>query len=72
MLWAAAPEWAVDEGGPQCQPPATPAGKLGTRRPEGDRYLRVYLAQPRRKLERDPAHPEHLIAAAGIGYLFRD
>lgn len=34
-------------------------------------YLRVYLAQLRRKLERDPSHPEHLITEAGMGYRFR-
>jgi two-component system, OmpR family, KDP operon response regulator KdpE len=34
-------------------------------------YLRVYLAQLRRKLERDPAHPEHFITEAGMGYRFR-
>jgi len=34
-------------------------------------YLRVYMAQLRRKLERDPAHPEHLITEAGMGYRFR-
>jgi two-component system KDP operon response regulator KdpE len=33
-------------------------------------YLRVYLAQLRRKLERDPAHPKHLITEAGMGYRF--
>ncbi|CAM3685705.1 response regulator [Nocardiopsis rhodophaea] len=33
-------------------------------------YLRVYLAQLRRKLEKDPAHPEHLITEAGMGYRF--
>ncbi|GAA1849057.1 response regulator [Pseudonocardia ailaonensis] len=31
-------------------------------------YLRVYLAQLRRKLERDPAHPRHLITEPGMGY----
>jgi two-component system KDP operon response regulator KdpE len=31
-------------------------------------YLRVYLAQLRRKLEPDPAHPIHLITEAGMGY----
>jgi two-component system KDP operon response regulator KdpE len=31
-------------------------------------YLRVYLAQLRRKLEDDPAHPRHLITEAGLGY----
>jgi len=31
-------------------------------------YLRVYLAQLRRKLEKDPAHPRHLITEPGVGY----
>jgi len=31
-------------------------------------YLRVYLAQLRRKLEHDPTHPRHLITEPGIGY----
>jgi two-component system KDP operon response regulator KdpE len=31
-------------------------------------YLRVYMAQLRRKLEPDPAHPRHLITHAGFGY----
>jgi two-component system KDP operon response regulator KdpE len=31
-------------------------------------YLRVYLAQLRRKLEHDPAHPKHLITEPGLGY----
>jgi two-component system KDP operon response regulator KdpE len=34
-------------------------------------YLRVYLAQLRRKLEDDPAHPKHLLTEAGMGYRFR-
>ena len=33
-------------------------------------YLRVYLAQLRRKLEEDPAHPQHLITEPGLGYRF--
>jgi two-component system KDP operon response regulator KdpE len=33
-------------------------------------YLRVYVAQLRRKLEHDPAHPEHLVTEAGMGYRF--
>jgi two-component system KDP operon response regulator KdpE len=32
-------------------------------------YLRVYVAQLRRKLEDDPAHPRHLVTSAGLGYL---
>jgi two-component system KDP operon response regulator KdpE len=31
-------------------------------------YLRVYMAQLRRKLEHDPAQPRHLITEPGMGY----
>jgi two-component system KDP operon response regulator KdpE len=34
-------------------------------------YLRQYLAQLRRKLEADPAHPRHLLTEPGIGYRLR-
>ena len=34
-------------------------------------YLRVYMAQLRRKLEPDPAQPRSLITEAGIGYRLR-
>jgi two-component system KDP operon response regulator KdpE len=33
-------------------------------------YLRVYLAQLRRKLEDDPGRPRHLITEPGMGYRF--
>jgi two-component system KDP operon response regulator KdpE len=33
-------------------------------------YLRVYVGQLRRKLERDPGHPRYLITAPGLGYRF--
>jgi len=33
-------------------------------------YLRVYMAQLRRKLEADPAHPVHFITEPGMGYRF--
>ncbi|GAA2838953.1 MULTISPECIES: response regulator [Crossiella] len=33
-------------------------------------YLRVYLAQLRRKLEPEPAHPRHLLTEPGMGYRF--
>ena len=33
-------------------------------------YLRVYMAQLRRKLEGDPAHPRHFITEPGMGYRF--
>ncbi|MDT7710571.1 MAG: two-component system, OmpR family, operon response regulator KdpE [Pseudonocardiales bacterium] len=33
-------------------------------------YLRVYLAQLRRKLEAEPSRPKHLITEPGMGYRF--
>ncbi|MGC5014167.1 response regulator [Streptosporangium sp. DT93] len=33
-------------------------------------YLRQYMGQLRRKLERDPARPAHLITEPGMGYRF--
>ena len=33
-------------------------------------YLRVYMAQLRRKLEPDPAHPRHILTQPGMGYVF--
>ena len=33
-------------------------------------YLRVYMAQLRRKLEADPGNPQHFITVAGMGYRF--
>ena len=33
-------------------------------------YLRVYMAQLRRKLEADPSRPKHFITEPGIGYRF--
>ena len=35
-------------------------------------YLRVYMAQLRRKLEPDPAHPRHLVTEPGLGYRLCD
>ena len=34
-------------------------------------YLRQYMARLRRKLETDPAHPQHLLTEPGMGYRFR-
>jgi two-component system, OmpR family, KDP operon response regulator KdpE len=34
-------------------------------------YLRVYVAQLRRKLEPDPSQPRHLLTEPGMGYRFR-
>jgi two-component system, OmpR family, KDP operon response regulator KdpE len=33
-------------------------------------YLRVYVAQLRKKIETDPNHPLHLITETGVGYRF--
>ena len=35
-------------------------------------YLRVYMAQLRHKLERDPARPRLLLTEPGVGYRLRD
>ena len=35
-------------------------------------YLRVYMAQLRRKLEPDPAHPRYLMTEPGVGYRFEN
>lgn len=35
-------------------------------------YLRVYLAQLRRKLEPDPSRPRYLITEPGVGYRFEN
>ncbi len=37
---------------------------------EETHYLRVFLAQIRRKLEADPSHPRHFITEPGMGYRF--
>ena len=35
---------------------------------EDAHYVRIYIAQLRRKLEDDPAQPKHLLTEAGVGY----
>jgi two-component system, OmpR family, KDP operon response regulator KdpE len=42
----------------------------GPNQVEQAQYLRVYVAQLRRKLERDPARPQHLHTEPGVGYRF--
>jgi two-component system KDP operon response regulator KdpE len=37
---------------------------------QSNHYLRIYVANLRRKLERDPARPRHLLTETGIGYRF--
>ncbi len=36
-----------------------------------DNYLRLYMAQLRRKLEAEPHHPRHLLTEPGMGYRFQ-
>ncbi|MBX2956580.1 MAG: response regulator [Cyclobacteriaceae bacterium] len=33
-------------------------------------YLRVFVAQLRKKLETDPNHPKHILTESGVGYRF--
>jgi len=40
----------------------------GPQHTEQSQYLRVYMAQLRRKLERDPARPRYLQTEPGVGY----
>ena len=40
----------------------------GPRHDDRTHYLRVYLAQLRRKLEADPSRPRHLLTEPGMGY----
>ncbi|MEV6613132.1 response regulator transcription factor [Streptomyces sp. NPDC051051] len=42
----------------------------GISQPNKSNYLRVYMAQLRRKLEKDPSHPRYLITEPGMGYRF--
>ena len=38
---------------------------------EETNYLRVFVAQIRRKLEPDPAHPRYFITEPGMGYRYQ-
>jgi two-component system, OmpR family, KDP operon response regulator KdpE len=42
----------------------------GPNHAEDTHYLRVFMAQLRKKIERDPAQPRHLVTETGIGYRF--
>ncbi|MCI0548396.1 MAG: response regulator [Candidatus Rokubacteria bacterium] len=39
---------------------------------EHNHYVRVYMAQLRRKLEADPARPQYLLTEPGVGYRLRE
>ncbi len=43
----------------------------GTREHTDASYLRIYIAQLRRKLEPEPGRPRHLITEPGMGYRFQ-
>jgi two-component system KDP operon response regulator KdpE len=56
------------------------AGKVLTHRfllqelwdePTDTQYLRVYVRQLRRKIEKDPERPQYLLTETGIGYRLR-
>lgn len=38
---------------------------------QSNHYLRIYVANLRRKLEHDPARPQHFLTETGIGYRFQ-
>lgn len=40
----------------------------GTEHAEDTGYLRLYVSQLRKKLEKDPAHPVHIVTEQGMGY----
>jgi len=40
----------------------------GTEHATDTGYLRLYMSQLRKKLERDPSNPRHLLTEAGMGY----
>jgi two-component system KDP operon response regulator KdpE len=37
---------------------------------DAQQYLRVYVAHLRRKIERDPYAPRHIVTEPGVGYRF--
>jgi two-component system KDP operon response regulator KdpE len=42
----------------------------GRERGDAQQYLRVYVANLRRKLENDPVRPQHIFTIPGVGYRF--
>src|SRR5690606_39072803 len=37
-----------------------------------NQYLRVYMAQLRKKLEKDPSNPSYFLTEPGVGYRLKD
>jgi|GEM_PF-7035748 len=66
---------AARDPGPQQRPPGHPAaaaaGGLGPAYETESNYLRVHLAQLRRKLEPEPSRPRYLLTESGMGYRFK-
>ena len=66
---------AAGDPGPQPRPAGHPApaaaGSLGPAYETESNYLRVYLAQLRRKLEPEPSQPRYLLTEPGMGYRFQ-
>jgi two-component system KDP operon response regulator KdpE len=51
---------------------ATLLGKIWGPEYSGEReYLRVFIGRLRKKIERDPANPQHIVTVSGVGYQFR-
>lgn len=42
----------------------------GTHQQNESQYLRVFVAQLRKKIEKDPNRPQHILTESGIGYRF--
>ncbi len=69
-------EWSLLEILVRHQGKLVPSGLLlievwGPEHETETHYLRVYLAQLRRKLEPDPAHPRYLLTEFSVGYRFQ-
>ena len=63
-----APHDARAQGGPGADHQQLLKEVWGPRYATQTQYLRVYMAQLRNKLERDPARPRFLVTEPGVGY----
>ncbi|MFC6087783.1 response regulator [Saccharothrix lopnurensis] len=64
-------ETLVRAGGEVVDPESLMARVWGPAYTSATHYLRVYLAQLRRKLEPEPSRPRHLLTGPGRGYRFQ-
>ena len=62
---------ARDELGTGCPPVVVQAEGVATSAAD-THHVRVYMAQLRHKLERDPARPSLLLTEPGVGYRLRE